>query len=394
MVDLTKYLKHGLSEMKGSPILAFGHYASQLPDMVKFTIGEPDFNTPDHIKQAAIKSIEDNHSHYAFSNGTEALRQAASQFLAAKYDQHYDPDQEILVTNGVTEAIFACLMTVMNPGDLLVAPTPIFPQYFGDARLFGCQSVMIDTSESGFKLTPAQLQKVLAKYGNRVRVLVLNNPNNPTGVVYTQAELDALADVVRNKPIFVLSDEIYSELNYDQAHASIAKTLREQTIVMNGVSKSWAMTGYRIGIMCAPAAITKEMAKINQLILTSAPTPMQDAAAEAFGKGQADSQPMKAEFKRRRDYLYQGLTKLGFKCVRPGGAFYIFAKIPAGLEQDDAKFIYDLAKNAHVAVSAGSFFGKGGQGWLRLSYATSLAQIKEGVKRIKHYLATKQEESK
>lgn len=297
----------------------------------------------------------------------------------------------MLVTSGVTEAIFACLMTVMNPGDLLVAPTPIFPQYFTDAKLFGCDSIMVDTSQSGFKLTPDQLQQVLDKYGDRVRVLVLNNPNNPTGVVYTQAELDALAKVVHNKPIFVLSDEIYSELNYDQPHASIAHALPEQTIVMNGISKSWAMTGYRIGIMCAPAAITKEMAKINQLILTSVPTPMQDAAVEAFANGQADCLAMKAEFKQRRDYLYQALTDLGFNCVKPGGAFYIFAKIPAGLEQDDVKFIYDLAKKAHVAASAGSFFGQAGQGWLRFSYATSLSQIKQGVQRIKQYLADNKE---
>jgi aspartate/methionine/tyrosine aminotransferase len=335
MVDLTKYLKHGLTDMKPSAILAFANYASQFPDMVKFTVGEPDFNTPDHIKEAAIQGIKANHSHYALSNGIAPLREAASKFLAEQYGQHYDPKSEILVTNGVTEAIFACLMTVMNPGDLLLAPTPIFPQYFADAKLFGCDSIMVDTSESGFKLTPAQLQAAIDQAGERLRVLVLNNPNNPTGVVYTQAELDALADVVRDKPIFVLSHEIYSELNYDVPHASIAHALPEQTIVMNCVSKSWAMTGYRIGIMCAPAAITKEMAKINQLILTSAPTPMQDAAAEAFANGQADALAMKAEFKQRRDYLYQALTELGFKCVKPGGAFYIFAKIPAGYQQDD-----------------------------------------------------------
>lgn len=385
MVDLTKYMKKGLVEQKPGQILAFAAYSNKIPDIVKFTIGEPDFNTPEHIKKAAESSIANNHSHYAPSNGTAGLRKAASKFLADKYGQIYNPD-EILVTNGVTESIYDLLYATLNPGDVIVVPTPIFPLYIGDAQSLGAKVVQVDTSDTNFKLTPERLQKVLDQYGNKVKMLVMNYPTNPTGVMYSQDELDALADIVRNKPIFVLCDEIYSELNYDQPHASMEKSLHDQVVLMNGVSKAWAMTGYRIGIIAAPQKIVAQIAKIHQMITTSEPTPMQDAAQEAFGQGENDAKPMKAEFQKRRDVLYAGLTKLGFKCVKPQGAFYVFAKIPEGLEQDDTKLIYDLADQAKVAVTAGSFFGQGGQGYLRLSYATSMANIKEGLKRLDKYV--------
>lgn len=385
MVDLTKHMKKGLVEQKPGQILAFASYANKIPDIVKFTIGEPDFNTPDHIKKAAEASIENNHSHYAPSNGTPGLRKAAADFLAKKYGQKYDPS-EILVTNGVTESIYDFLTAVINPGDVILVPTPIFPLYIGDALSMSAQVVQIDTSDDDFKLTPTKLKAALDKYGAKVKALVMNYPTNPTGVMYTQAELDALSDVVRDKPIFVLCDEIYSELNYDQPHASMEKTLHDQVVLMNGVSKAWAMTGYRIGVVAAPKPILTQLAKIHQAITTTEPTPMQDAAEEAFSKGQDDALPMKKEFQKRRDVLYEGLTKLGFECVKPKGAFYIFAKIPAGLEQDDTKFIYDLAEKGHVAVVAGSFFAKGGEGYIRLSYATSMDQIKEGLKRLEKYV--------
>ncbi|MGO5460232.1 aminotransferase class I/II-fold pyridoxal phosphate-dependent enzyme [Lactobacillus amylovorus] len=385
MVDLTKHMKKGLVEQKSGQILAFAAYTNKIPDIIKFTIGEPDFNTPEHIKKAAEASIANNHSHYAPSNGTPGLRKAAADFLAEKYGQKYDPS-EILITNGVTESIYDFLTAVLNPGDVVLVPTPIFPLYIGDALSMGATVEQIDTSDDDFKLTPDKLQAALDKYGDRVKALVMNYPTNPTGVMYTQDELDALADVVRDKPIFVLADEIYSELNYDQPHASMEKTLHDQVVLMNGVSKAWAMTGYRIGVVAAPKPILDQIAKIHQAITTTEPTPMQDAAEEALADGKDDALPMKKEFQKRRDVLYDGLTKLGFECVKPKGAFYIFAKIPAGLEQDDTKFIYDLAEKGRVAVVAGSFFAKGGEGYIRLSYATSMDNIKEGLKRLKQYV--------
>ncbi|MBC6350122.1 aminotransferase class I/II-fold pyridoxal phosphate-dependent enzyme [Lactobacillus melliventris] len=388
MADLIKYVRKGLAESPSNPILKFADYASKIPDVVKFTLGEPDFNTPDHVKEAAKRGIDENHSHYAPSNGTIGLRKAASQFLSKKYGQNYDPATEVLVTNGVTESIFDSVMATLNPGDIMVVPTPLFPLYMSDAGLIneGVEIVKVNTSNDGFKLTPEKLQKVIDKYGDRVRMLVLNYPTNPTGVMYSQDELDALADVIRDKPIFALCDEIYSELNYDQPHASMEKSLHDQVILMNGVSKSWAMTGYRIGIVCAPKDILQQIAKIHQAITTTEPTPMQDAAEEAFKNGMDDSLPMKAEFKKRRDTLYAGLTKIGFECAKPQGAFYIFAKIPDGFEQDDNKFIYELVDKAHVAVSAGSSFSEGGEGYIRFSYAVSMDQIEKGLQRLEKFV--------
>ena len=385
MVDLTKHMKKGLVEQKPGQILAFAAYTNKISDIVKFTIGEPDFNTPEHIKKAAEASIANNHSYYAPSNGTPGLRKAVTDFLAEKYGQKYDPS-EILITNGVTESIYDFLTAVLNPGDVVLVPTPIFPLYIGDALSMGATVEQIDTSDDDFKLTPDKLQAALDKYGDRVKALVMNYPTNPTGVMYTQDELDALADAVRDKPIFVLADEIYSELNYDQPHASMEKTLHDQVVLMNGVSKAWAMTGYRIGVVAAPKPILDQIAKIHQAITTTEPTPMQDAAEEALADGKDDALPMKKEFQKRSDVLYDGLTKLGFECVKPKGAFYIFAKIPAGLEQDDTKFIYDLAEKGRVAVVAGSFFAKVGEGYIRLSYATSMDNIKEGLKRLEQYV--------
>ena len=388
MADLIKYVRKGLAESPSNPILKFADYASKIPDVVKFTLGEPDFNTPDHVKEAAKRGIDENHSHYAPSNGTIGLRKAASQFLSKKYGQNYDPETEVLATNGVTESIFDSVMATLNPGDIMVVPTPLFPLYMSDAGLIneGVEIVKVNTSNDGFKLTPAKLQKVIDKYGDRVRMLVLNYPTNPTGVMYSQDELNALADVIRDKPIFALCDEIYSELNYDQPHASMEKSLHDQVILMNGVSKSWAMTGYRIGIVCAPKDILQQIAKIHQAITTTEPTPMQDAAEEAFKNGMDDSLPMKEEFQKRRDTLYAGLTKIGFECAKPQGAFYIFAKIPDGFEQDDNKFIYELVDKAHVAVSAGSSFSEGGEGYIRFSYAVSMDQIEKGLQRLEKFV--------
>lgn len=388
MVNLIKYTRKGLADAPSNPILKFSDYASKIPDVVKFTLGEPDFNTPDHIKEAGKKGIDENHSHYAPSNGTIGLRRAAAQFLADKYDQKYDPETEVLVTNGVTESIFDTVMACLNPGDVMVVPTPIFPLYMSDANILneGVEIVRVDTSADGFKLTPAKLQKVIDDYGDRVRMLIMNYPTNPTGVMYSQDELDKLADVIRDKPIFALCDEIYSELNYDQPHASMEKSLHDQVVLMNGVSKAWAMTGYRIGIVCAPQEILEQIAKVHQTIVTTEPTPMQDAAEEAFKNGMDDSQPMKKEFQKRRDVLFNGLTKIGFDCVQPQGAFYVFAKIPEGLEQDDTKFIYDLVDKAKVAVTSGSSFGASGKGYIRFSYAVAMNQIEEGLKRIEKYV--------
>lgn len=354
-MEMTKYLNKQLVNVQPSNILAFANFAADIPNIVNFTLGEPDFDTPEHVQQAAIRSIQANHSHYAPSNGTQELRQNASDFLAAKYGQHYAPE-EIIVTEGATEAIYTAIVSVLNPGDKVIIPTPTFPLYIADVTVAGGQPILVDTSATDFKLTPELLADTIAHEGPAVKMVVLNYPSNPTGITYSQAELDALADILRDKPIFALCDEIYSELNYDQPHASLTKTLREQTILITGVSKSHAMTGWRIGLLCAPKVLTDELSKIHQFTITSTATVMQDAAAEALGNGQDDALPMKTEYQKRRDVILETLNELGFQTAKPSGAFYIYTKIAPDLEQDDEKFAYDLAKTGLVAAVPGSYF--------------------------------------
>lgn len=330
---LVQQMNHEIAAIQPSDILAFNAEIASIPGIVRLTLGEPDFNTPEHVKQAAIKSIENDESHYAPSNGTMALRTAAADFLAKKYDVHYDPASEVIITAGATGGIYTALSSILNPGDEVLIPTPIFPLYIAIVKLAGATPVFMDTSKNGFVLSPEQLQQTLNDHP-KTKAVVLNFPSNPTGVTYRHDDLKALAAVLADQPIFVLSDEIYSELTYGERHESIASYLPEQTILLNGVSKSHAMTGWRIGIMCAPKAITTQLGKIHQFTVTSTTTNAQAAATEALKNGLDDAQQMKREYQARRDYLYDALNQLGFKSAKPEGAFYLFSKIPAGLPQD------------------------------------------------------------
>lgn len=389
---LVQHMNNQLSAIQPSDILAFNAEIANIPGIVRLTLGEPDFNTPEHVKDAAIQSIKNNESHYAPSNGTMALRQAAANFLAKKYDVHYDPENEVIITAGATGGIYTALSSILNPGDEVLIPTPIFPLYIAIAKLNGAVPVFMDTSKNDFVLSPEQLTQTLAAHP-KAKAVVLNFPSNPTGVTYRRDDLKALADVLADKPIFVLSDEIYSELTYGDAHVSIAKYLPEQTILLNGVSKSHAMTGWRIGVMCAPKAITAQLGKIHQFTVTTTTANAQAAAAEALSNGMNDAQVMKKEYLARRDYLYEALNKLGFKSAKPEGAFYLFSKIPAGLPQDSMAFCRELAHEARVALIPGSSFGPGGEGYVRISYAASMANLETAVKRIGDYVASKQTET-
>lgn len=390
-MEMTNYLNRQLADVKASDILNFANFAQQIPNIINFTLGEPDFNTPEHIKQAAIQSIHDDHSHYAPANGTLALRENASTFLANKYQQHYTPD-EIIVTQGATEALYTAIVSVLNPGDKVIIPTPTFPLYIADVTVAGGQPVLVNTAATGFKLTPELLAETITREGEAVKMVILNYPSNPTGVVYSPEELKALADVLRDKPIFALCDEIYSELHYDQPHASLSAYLPEQTILVTGVSKSHAMTGWRIGLLCAPQSLINELSKIHQFTITSTATVTQDAATSALGQGKDDALPMRDAYSTRRDYILATLDDLGFITVKPEGAFYIYTKIAPDLEQDDEKFAYDLAERGLVAAVPGSYFGPGGEHYLRLSYATSMAEIKQGMTNLKNYVARQRTE--
>ena len=387
---LVNHMNHEIAAIQPSDILAFNAEIANIPGIVRLTLGEPDFNTPEHVKQAAIESIEADESHYAPSNGTLALRTAAAEFLAAKYDVHYDPASEVIITAGATGGIYTALTSILNPGDEVLIPTPIFPLYIAIVKLAGATPVFMDTSDNGFVLSPDQLQTTLAAHP-KTKAVVLNFPSNPTGVTYRHDDLKALAAVLADQPIFVLSDEIYSELTYGEPHESIANYLPTQTILLNGVSKSHAMTGWRIGIMCAPKAITAQLGKIHQFTVTSTTTNAQAAATEALKNGLDDAQVMKREYQERRDYLYDALNDLGFQSAKPEGAFYLFSKIPAGLPQNSMAFCRELAHEARVALIPGSSFGPGGEGYARISYAASMADLKTAVTRIRTYVASKKQ---
>ena len=387
---LVNHMNREIAAIQPSDILAFNAEIANIPGIVRLTLGEPDFNTPEHVKQAAIKSIEADESHYAPSNGTLALRTAAAEFLATKYDVHYDPASEVIITAGATGGIYTALSSILNPGDEVLIPTPIFPLYIAIVKLAGATPVFMDTSDNGFVLSPDQLQTTLAAHP-KTKAVVLNFPSNPTGVTYRHDDLKALAAVLADQPIFVLSDEIYSELTYGERHESIANYLPAQTILLNGVSKSHAMTGWRIGIMCAPKAITAQLGKIHQFTVTSTTTNAQAAATEALKNGLDDAQVMKREYQERRDYLYDALNELGFQSAKPEGAFYLFSKIPAGLPQDSMTFCRELAHEARVALIPGSSFGPGGEGYVRISYAASMTDLKTAVTRIKTYVASKKQ---
>ncbi|QLL37614.1 aminotransferase class I/II-fold pyridoxal phosphate-dependent enzyme [Lactiplantibacillus plantarum] len=387
---LVNHMNHEIAAIQPSDILAFNAEIANIPGIVRLTLGEPDFNTPEHVKQAAIESIEADESHYAPSNGTLALRTAAAEFLAAKYDVHYDPASEVIITAGATGGIYTALTSILNPGDEVLIPTPIFPLYIAIVKLSGATPVFMDTSENGFVLSPDQLQTTLAAHP-KTKAVVLNFPSNPTGVTYRHDDLKALAAVLADQPIFVLSDEIYSELTYGEPHESIANYLPTQTILLNGVSKSHAMTGWRIGIMCAPKAITAQLGKIHQFTVTSTTTNAQAAATEALKNGLDDAQAMKREYQERRDYLYDALNDLGFQSAKPEGAFYLFSKIPAGLPQNSMAFCRELAHEARVALIPGSSFGPGGEGYVRISYAASMADLKTAVTRLRTYVASKKQ---
>ncbi|MBM7544492.1 aminotransferase [Weissella beninensis] len=384
---LLKQLNTNLTKIEPSEIRAFDNEVSQIKDIVKLTLGEPDFAVPTVVKQAAITSIEADDSHYAPGNGTVALRQAASDFLADRYQLNYAANNEIVITIGATEAIYATIATVLNPGDEIIIPTPIFPFYEAITNMLGGQPVLIDTSATEFKLTKAALTQVIAEHPH-AKAIVLNYPSNPTGVTYSAAELQQLATVLATTDLVVIADEIYSELVYDGQHASIAQFLPEQTLLLNGVSKSHAMTGYRIGFIAGPAALMQRVGMVHQMTVTAPSNPAMAAAVVALGTpaGKDATLAMKTAYQQRRDFIVTALTELNFTVAKPNGAFYVFAKLPTNLEQDDRKFARSLAYDGLVAVVPGAAFGLGGAGYIRISYANSLANLELAMQRLANYL--------
>lgn len=386
-MSLTDRFNKNLDKIEVSLIRQFDQSISDVPGIMKLTLGEPDFTTPDHIKEAAKAAIDANQSHYTGMAGLPALRQAAADFVKTKYNLSYNPDNEILVTIGATEALSATLTAILEPGDTVLLPAPAYPGYEPIANLVGAEIVEIDTTDNDFVLTPEMLEKAILEQGDKLKAVLLNYPTNPTGVTYSRKQIKELADVLKKYDVFVISDEVYAELTYsNEPHVSIAEYLPEQTILINGLSKSHAMTGWRIGLIFAPAVFTAQLIKSHQYLVTAAATMAQFAAIEALSVGKDDALPMKAEYLKRRDYIMDKMSALGFKIIKPDGAFYIFAKIPAGYEQDSFKFCQSFAREKAVAFIPGVAFGQYGEGYVRLSYAASMETITTAMDRLKEFM--------
>ena len=386
-MDLTKRFNKQLDKIQVSLIRQFDQAISEIPGVLRLTLGEPDFTTPDHVKEAAKRAIDQNQSYYTGMSGLMTLRQAASDFVREKYQLDYNPENEILVTIGATEALSATLTAILEEGDKVLLPAPAYPGYEPIVNLVGAEVVEIDTTENGFVLTPEMLEKAILEQGDKLKAVILNYPANPTGITYSHEQLEALAAVLRKYEIFVVCDEVYSELTYTgENHVSLGTMLRDQAIIINGLSKSHAMTGWRLGFIFAPANFTAQLIKSHQYLVTAANTMAQHAAVEALTVGKNDAEPMKKEYIQRRDYIIDKMTDLGFEIIKPDGAFYIFAKIPAGYNQDSFAFLKDFAQKKAVAFIPGAAFGQYGEGYVRLSYAASMGTIREAMKRLEEYM--------
>ena len=319
-------------------------------------------------------------------SGLPELREVACAFVQKKYGVTYDWQKEAIVTVGGTEAIAATLFSMLEAGDKVLMPTPIYPGYEPVITLAKATPVYIDTSQTGFVLTPELLESALKEHGQSVKVVILNYPSNPTGVTYSREEVAALASVLKKYEVFVVSDEIYSELVYDETHTSIAEFLPEQTILINGLSKSHAMTGWRIGFIFGPEDYVREIIKVHQYLVTAASTISQKAAYVALTTGINEGQVMKEAYQERRDFVFQKMTQFGFEVAKPSGAFYVFAKIPAAYIQNSMDFCVDLAEKAQLAIIPGIAFGQAGEGYVRISYAASLETLTEAMNRLEKYL--------
>ncbi|MBS9336106.1 aminotransferase class I/II-fold pyridoxal phosphate-dependent enzyme [Fructobacillus papyrifericola] len=381
-------LNPAITAIPADKILSFQASIQGVDDLVFLTFGEPGFDTPKEVKEATVKGIQENHSHYGNSQGNPELRQAVLDYMEDRYDLRGFAIDQVVMTAGVTEAIYAVFKVLLSAGDGILVPDPAFGSYFSSIALAGGQAISVDTSKSGFKLTPAMVKEAIESADVPVKAVLFNYPSNPTGVTYDEAELKALAEAFKEAGVWVISDEIYSELTYGRVHRSIASYLPDQAIVVNGLSKSHAMTGYRVGFVLAPTAVAKQIQKVHGNLVYSIPTFVYDGALAALRMPKAALQPMIDTYQERRDMAVAVLKELGFDLLSPDGAFYIFAKLPKDIEEDGWTFAEKLAKEGKVGVIPGEAFSQfdGAKDYVRLSYAGETAQLEEGLKRLKAYI--------
>ena len=362
-------------------------------DVISFGVGEPDFDTPWTVREAAVFSLERGATHYTSNRGDPALRKSICRYVARQFGAEYDWDKETLVTVGVSEALDVALRTVINPGDEVIYHEPCFVSYRPTIIMAGGVPVCVETRrEDQFRLTRAMLEKAVTP---KTRVLLLNFPCNPTGAVLGRKDVEDISDFCKKHDLLLLTDEIYAELTYDSKHVSFVSVpgMKERTIFLHGMSKAWAMTGFRIGYACAPAEISENMMKLHQYAIMSAPTTGQRAAAEALERGDAAVAGMVAEYNRRRNYLIAAFAEMGVSCHTPAGAFYAFPYIgDLGISAED--FAMRFLEEKGVAVVPGDAFGKCGAGFLRCAYATSMDNVREGMKRMGEFVAQIRAEKK
>lgn len=368
-----------------SGIRKFFDLASEMEDVVSLGVGEPDFDTPWHIRDEGIYSLEKGRTFYTSNAGLKELRVEICNYLKRRCGVTYDPNRETLVTVGGSEAIDLAMRVMLNPGDEVLIPQPSFVSYLPCAVLAGGVPKVIELkNENQFRLTKEEL---LGAITDKTKLLVLPFPNNPTGAVMRREDLEAIAEVIIEKDIFVLSDEIYAELTYDADHVSIASLpgMWERTVTMNGFSKAYAMTGWRLGYACAPSEIIAQMTKVHQFAIMSAPTTSQYAAVEALRNGDGDVQEMRVAYNGRRRFLMHAFQEMGLPCFEPFGAFYVFPCIKEfGMTSEE--FAEKLLAEERVAVVPGSAFGDCGEGYLRISYAYSLEDLKVALGRLEKFV--------
>ncbi|MBQ9735590.1 MAG: aminotransferase class I/II-fold pyridoxal phosphate-dependent enzyme [Clostridia bacterium] len=380
-ISYEKVLSRRACDIKPSGIRKFFDMLDEMKDVVALTVGQPDFQTPWHIREAGISALEKGRTYYTSNAGTMELREEISRYLSRRFGLSYAAKDEILVTVGGSEAIDLVIRALVNEGDEVILPTPSFVCYAPIVHLTGGVTVEIPLKEeNNFRLTADELRAAITE---KTKLLILPFPGNPTGAIMEKADLEAIADVVRDTDIMVLTDEIYAELTYGKRHVSFASLpdMRERTVVVNGFSKAYAMTGWRMGFTAAPAPITHEMFKIHQFAIMCAPTTSQFAAVEALRNGDEDIEEMKAEYNRRRTHLVARLRKMGIRCFTPEGAFYVFPNI-SGFGLTSEEFCEKLLMEYGVAIVPGTAFGECGEGFARISYAYSMKHIDEALDRI------------
>ncbi|NLK40082.1 MAG: aminotransferase class I/II-fold pyridoxal phosphate-dependent enzyme [Clostridiales bacterium] len=385
MLDYNRILSEKVLGTKPSGIRKFFDLLEEMKDVISLTVGQPDFVTPWHIREAGIESLEKGKTYYTSNSGTIELRKEISKYLSRRFSLGYSAENEIIVTVGGSEAIDIALRAVINKGDEIIIPSPCFVCYDPLVSISGGIPVIVNTRmEDKFKLTPELLKSAITP---KTKALILSYPNNPTGAIMTKEDLEPIVEILRDTDILVISDEIYAELTYGKNHCSIAtfEGMRERTIVVNGFSKAYAMTGWRLGYVAAPVPITEQMLKIHQYCIMCSPTTSQFAAIQAMREGDPDVRMMCDEYDRRRRYLLHHLERIDIDCFEPEGAFYVFPYV-GKFGMTSEQFCERLLFEKGVAIVPGGAFGDCGEGFARISYAYSIQHLTVALERIEEFV--------